>query len=247
MSNYKSAAPQCRYALLTAALQRDIEQGRYAIGATLPTEAELRQQFNVSRHTVRAALRQLRDLGLVSSRQGSGTVVQANSITPRYVQSLDSLDDFFEFLRQARPEILSRDLSALPAHLAKTYGLTARQQWLHMQTLRFWHDSELPALLTDAYIDAKYSGIKDSYDGSMPCTSLLEQMYGVALAFMEQDIQAVTLDKSQSQLLKARYHAPALQTNRRCYASNGELLLISCSISPAERYTYSTRMRITSN
>jgi DNA-binding transcriptional MocR family regulator len=42
--------------LLTA----EIESGRYKVGQKIPTEAELQQRFDVSRHTVREALRDLK-------------------------------------------------------------------------------------------------------------------------------------------------------------------------------------------
>lgn len=242
----KTVTPQCRYALLTTVLQREIAAGRFAIGSSLPTEAELCEQFNVSRCTVREALRQLRAMGMVASKQGSGTTVIADKPTAKFVHSLDSIEDFMEFLRQARPEVLSADMRTLPAALAKACDLpeNSRQLWIHIQLLRYWGDLSLPTLLVDGYVDAKYSAIKDAYDATMPLTETLEQLYGVAVNVIQQDIQAIALNQEQSELLKSPIHAPAMQAIRRCYTDNGELVVISCNISPAERYTYSTRMRI---
>ncbi len=235
---------QCRYSLLATALQREIEHGKFAVGKTLPTEAELCQQFNVSRCTVREALRQLRHKGLITSKQGSGSVVTAIKPVARFMQGLDSYEDLLEFLRQARPQILHREVTTLPAKLAKTYDLNPQQLWLHIQLVRFWGEPSLPTLLSDAYVDAKYSGIKDSYDGLSTLNEIIEQKYGVGIAIFQQEIQAVALNKQQSQLLQAKLHAPALQVIKRCYTANEELLVISCNISPADRYTYSTRMKI---
>ena len=64
-----------RYLAIAQALKDGILGGEYAIGALLPPERELAERFTVSRQTVRAALRLLREEQLVTSRQGAGTIV----------------------------------------------------------------------------------------------------------------------------------------------------------------------------
>lgn len=49
--------------------------GRYAPGSTLPAERVLAEQLGVNRTSLRQALSRLEQLGLIESRQGSGTVV----------------------------------------------------------------------------------------------------------------------------------------------------------------------------
>lgn len=53
-----------------------IAEGKIAVGAKLPTEHALSEQFEVSRPVLRQALKQLREDGVVVSRQGSGSFVQ---------------------------------------------------------------------------------------------------------------------------------------------------------------------------
>ena len=52
-----------------------ITSGRLAVGARLPSEAQLASRFGVSRPIVREALRSLQTLGLTQTRTGSGTYV----------------------------------------------------------------------------------------------------------------------------------------------------------------------------
>jgi GntR family transcriptional regulator, arabinose operon transcriptional repressor len=59
-----------------AAIRRDIQSGRLADGARLPSEAELGQKFAASRITVGRAMRDLQVAGLVERRAGSGTFVK---------------------------------------------------------------------------------------------------------------------------------------------------------------------------
>ncbi|MEM1351702.1 MAG: phosphonate metabolism transcriptional regulator PhnF [Pseudomonadota bacterium] len=58
-------------------LREDLSEGRYKPGDKLPTEAALSQRFGVNRHTVRHALSQLVDDGLVRTRRGAGAFVAA--------------------------------------------------------------------------------------------------------------------------------------------------------------------------
>jgi len=60
-------------------LRAQIVQGTWAIGARIPTEAELAQLTGTSRNTVREAVQSLVHAGLLERRQGSGTYVLANS------------------------------------------------------------------------------------------------------------------------------------------------------------------------
>ena len=61
------------------ALYEMIASGRYPRGQKLPPQEELARQFGVSRNTLREAVNQLSAMGLLSSQQGVGTVVEPPS------------------------------------------------------------------------------------------------------------------------------------------------------------------------
>ena len=67
--------PQPRYLRISEELLSDIGAGKFPVGSMLPTELELCERFEVSRFTVREALRRLQEMGLLHRRRGSGTVV----------------------------------------------------------------------------------------------------------------------------------------------------------------------------
>ena len=60
---------------LTASLIDAVVLGRFRVGEPLPPERELSDQLEVNRATLRQAVARLEQIGLVSRRQGSGTVV----------------------------------------------------------------------------------------------------------------------------------------------------------------------------
>lgn len=62
---------------IAATLRAEIETGHYRPGDRLPTEAQLSARFGVNRHTVRHALADLAEAGLVNARRGAGVFVTA--------------------------------------------------------------------------------------------------------------------------------------------------------------------------
>jgi len=84
------------YQQIAEDLRGQIESGRLAPGAPLPTELELREHYAASRNTIRDAVKRLTRLGLVVTRPGQGTFVLARIIP--YVTTLtgdpqDPVDD----------------------------------------------------------------------------------------------------------------------------------------------------------
>lgn len=61
-------------------LRRKIEAGELKRGGQLPTEIDLREQYDASRNTVRDAIKWLTTRGLVETRPGQGTFVTARII-----------------------------------------------------------------------------------------------------------------------------------------------------------------------
>jgi GntR family transcriptional regulator len=67
--------PESMYRQIAEELRQKIEAGELARGAQLPTELELREQYDASRNTVRDAIKLLITRGLVETRPGQGTFV----------------------------------------------------------------------------------------------------------------------------------------------------------------------------
>jgi len=63
-------------------LRQKLIDGNWAPGSRLPSEQELCTMLNVSRVSVRSAVQRLRDLGVVITRQGSGSYI-SEDFTPQ--------------------------------------------------------------------------------------------------------------------------------------------------------------------
>lgn len=73
---------QKKYERVVSWVQEEIKNGSLSRGDKLPSENDLMERFDVSRQTVRRAMEELTEKGVVEGRRGSGTYVTVN--TRRY-------------------------------------------------------------------------------------------------------------------------------------------------------------------
>jgi len=232
-----------RYQRVADDLTKRIGTGRYPVGGYLPTEMELCRQYSISRHTVREALRQLRDAGLISRRRRVGTEVVARTPKATYRQPTNSIGDLLQYAEETQLSIL--ETKAIEADTALAEMLECREgaRWLRVNSLRAVPGDARPVCMTTAYIDLKLPDLeKNLEDLSGPISAMLERVYGIRIARIEQSIQAVRLGKRQAKLLRALDGSPALRAIRRYYDHNGRLIELSNAIHPGERFTYVTSL-----
>src|SRR5215471_16917627 len=89
---------------ITDELERAIAHGEFAAGERLPSEAKVAERFRVHRHTVRRALAELSERGLVRAERGSGTYVE----TPRLPYPIRRRTRFSEIVGAAGREPAGR-------------------------------------------------------------------------------------------------------------------------------------------
>src|SRR5699024_12086228 len=64
---------------VTKEIELLIQQKHWKVGQKIPPEKDLIEQFDVSRNTLREAIRAVVHVGLLTTKQGSGTVVTSAS------------------------------------------------------------------------------------------------------------------------------------------------------------------------
>ena len=85
------SSPMPLWAQLESELRRRLEVGEFEVGH-FPTDLELTEAYDVSRHTVREAVRHLNKAGVLKRERGRGTVVNRTE----FEQSLGTLYSLFQ-------------------------------------------------------------------------------------------------------------------------------------------------------
>lgn len=236
---------QPRYQAVAQALVREIQSGHYPEGSMLPTESELCDRFSVSRHTVREAIRRLKDVGLVSRRPGVGTRVISTRIGSRYIHSSDSIRDLMQYVRDVRLEIQTVETIALDEALADFLEAPVGAEWTHIYGLRYLAGEEAPIAKADVYLPPQYHLTYDDLaNGHRPIYTVLEERYHLKVVRVDQKISAVILNEDEARTLGVDRNSAGLKVVRTYYAEDDELLQVAVSLHHGDRFTYSVSQHL---
>jgi GntR family transcriptional regulator len=229
-----------RYQQVADTLRAAIEQGQFAVGATLPTETELQERFAVSRFTIREALRKLAAEGLISRRQGSGTVVEAAEPSRRFEQSLGSVGDLLQYAHDSNFRFSMDGDVVADLDLAGLLGGSVGQHWTRLHGIRRMSGMARPLCLTEVYLDPRFKDVAGRLEpGHDALFEQLERHYGVALQRIVQEFRAVALSAADARALGADKGAPALRIVRRYYEEARDVPFeVSVSTHAGDLFTY---------
>jgi len=240
-----SPRPGTRYSTLARHLIGEIESGRFKVGEKIPTEAELQQRFDVSRHTVREALRDLKGKGLVVARAGVGTVVRAQAPRTRFMQGVGTLQELIQFVEATRMRVLRKRRFITDDESAERLGVKPGQEWFEAAVLRFLPRETVPVASMSIYVRPELADVLDRADTArLPVFSLIERHHGVRITEVNQQIVAVTLEAAPARALKARVGAPALEITRRYTDVQDRVVMASVGLYPSDRFSHNTKFRI---
>lgn len=234
------------YAQIARELAQGIASGKFPEGTLLSSELELASQYQASRQTIRAALRELMDLGLVSRRKGVGTRVETREQSQGYEHSLGSLDDLVQ-LAVTNPRVVKRtDEVVADRKLAKDIGCAPGSHWLHIASIRQGSkESDPPVCWTDSYVNTAYSDLSKLVreDPTPLISELIEKYYGRRCAEVRQSISAIAMSPVLALALQVEPGSPALRIVRRYIDRVGATIETTISVHPADRYTFSTVLK----
>jgi len=198
------------YEQLRQILESDIRTGRVAVGDQLPSEAQLCEDFDVSRTVVRQALNELSNDGLVSRYKGKGSFVSPPKVDEHLAQSLTGLAEEV----RARGEVLTSEVLAFeqidpPEHVAGVLNLEEGEQAIHLERLRSINGD--PWVLTSTYLPAAQCAGLLKYDmRERSLYGTLEHELGLQLHHGHRTIEAALAGERHASLLGIPVGAPIL-------------------------------------
>ncbi len=235
-----------RYLQLAGELRDEVLAGRFGHDNPFPTESELCKRYDVSRFTVREALRRLQAEGLIARRRGSGTVVQPAAARGGALhQPLSNVGEILQYARDSEVTYAAVGCAGLPATVAEQIGEDTQGAWHCFRGVRRHASDARPIAVTDAFFHERLGDAVSRLDLSAGTLfSQVERLSGVAIGKVTQDIQAVAANREIADALEIDADSPVLRI-LRCYLDpKGRVFEISVSHHPGDRFAYSMHIDV---
>lgn len=227
-------SPVPLYHQAARALEEAIEDGRLPRGSKLDSELDLAEQLGISRPTMRAAIKQLVDKGLLVRRRGIGTVVAPQPV--RRAVALTSLyDDLKEAGREPRTRVLSLEELPCPPEIAEHLSMEPGAPVLRFERIRIVGSD--PIALMHNFVPAD---LLDIGKEDLERTGLYEVFRegGIAPHIATQRVGARKAGAEEAELLEIEPGDPVLTMTRIAYDTNGRPIEYGSHRYPAESYWF---------
>ena len=204
------------YVKVYRALKLDIQKGVYPVSGFLPKESELEKLYDVSRTTVRKAVKLLSQEGLLEVRQGCGTFVRDNKTTQNY----NNVTSVTESLRKRGYTVTTAsmmiDVIEPAAELAEELQIPMGEKVARVQRLQLADGN--PVTLMENYIPYKLvPGIEAYQNQFVALYEFLEQTYQFKIDSTKDRIVAKAADFMEAQILHVEPKEALMVVHRVCY------------------------------
>jgi GntR family transcriptional regulator len=209
------------YSRVETVLAGEITHGALTVGDQLPTEDDLVTRFEVSRITVRRAIQNLVNRGLVEIRRGKGTFVAAPKITQELTELSGFVEDMHALGRQPTARVIGKEVVTADASVASHLALTKGERVVRIRRVRL--ADGVPLSFDETYLPLKIG--KKIITNNLkvePIFSLLERKYGVPLIEAEYKLEAVAAEAEVAAALRVRQGSPIFRIERTSYSTGDQ-------------------------
>lgn len=137
---------------IARSVEEQIVAGNLPSGTRLPTETQLAASFEVNRHTLRRALRELVRKGLITATPRRGTIVSRHRITYPLTNKISFDDVAASTGRELSDRLLAHSIGLAPKDMSEWLGIAERSDVVDLKFLRV--ANEVPICLTSSWLPA---------------------------------------------------------------------------------------------
>lgn len=214
MINKSSGIPV--YKQIETSIRTDISRGVYPVGAKLPSEDDIANEFGVSRGTVRQALSALANQGIVKRIHGNGTFVcesgnECKIETDHFISFLDGLE---RTGAQIDTTILDKNLTMSDDVLGELFPVNTELYAIKRLRKR----DEKPIMFSVDHIPCDIApDIADKYNDCKSIYEFLENEYGIRISKVKRIFYAVTANRDMASTLSIKKGDPLFYIIQQAY------------------------------
>ena len=231
----RSAIPL--YYQLKQIMAEKIKTGEWEPDNLVPSERELTEVYQVSRATVRQAIAELVNEGLLYRKQGKGTFVAR----PKLERSLRSLYSFTHSTKamglNPTSRVLKQEVVDPQEEVRQILNLKPGQKILKLDRVRLANDE--PLLLESTHIPEELCpGLvsEDLAGGSL--YDLLTRRYHYDVSRAKESLEPILIDSYTADLLQVQRHKPAFAIERVAFTAENQPVEYTKAIARGDRLRY---------
>lgn len=221
------------YRQLMLKLRSDIASGVYPVHSRIPSEQELCETYQVSRVTVRKALAELTQEGLLKRHQGKGTFVGV----PRICKDLKDVNSFHDACRMMGCEPGTRVIHAQLVHAESEDREKLMEGGEHvLEVLRLRTADNVPVMLETNRFPLRYEWLmQENLNTSL--YALLRE-HGIEADQAIHEISLCYATPQQAKMLEMEPGSALLQLYEIIYDQHGLPLHTSKQVIRGDRFTF---------
>lgn len=207
-------------------------------GDALPSERDLAETYGLSRTTVRLAMSELEELGLVTRKHGKGTFVSSVSRDTTDLMGTYSFTDQMRSLgRVPHTEVIDFEVREASKFVAQNMDLRLGEAVFRMRRLRT--ADGVPMMLERTYMPVKvFEGLTQRMVESKSLYEIVEQDFRMKIKTAEEAFGARAARPDEARLLKIDEDAPVLHLVRTTYNSKNVVIEYTRSVARADMFEY---------
>ena len=216
-SDLDRSGPIPLYYQVGTRIEEAIRSGRLPAGARLENEIALSERLGISRPTIRRAIQDVVDKGLLVRRRGIGTQVVHGEIT-RQVELSSLHEDIERSGRRSTTRLLLREEVAADEAVAARLNVPVGSPVLHLRRVRCAEDT--PVAILENHLPADFLDIGEAALGSSGLYQLLRAR-GTTMRVARERIGARRATRTEAGLLELDSGAPVLTMERTAFDHSG--------------------------
>lgn len=210
-------------------IRRKIEDGEWERGEQIPTEKELCTFFEVSPSTIRQAISNLVQKGILVKKQGKGTFV----CKPAYEG--DFLTIYFPEEFGDMHKLLQVGVTDASAGIRRCLEAGEDEEITLLYRARYITGETEPAILEKSYIKtAMFPGIENQ-DLGAKIFPVIQKVFGYQLDSAKTWVEPILLTDEEAEVLKSSIGNPALLLTRISYSIDKKPIIYTKSIVRADK------------
>ncbi|WP_395728472.1 GntR family transcriptional regulator [Nakamurella sp.] len=211
------SSPVPLYYQVAQQIEHAINDGQLSPGDRLDNEISLAEQFGLSRPTMRRAIQELVDKGLLVRKRGVGTQVVHGQIS-RPVELTSLFDDLAGHHQAPRTDVLANEVVDAPDEAAAMLAVQPGTPVLHLRRLRYAQNE--PLAIMENYLPEDLIAIGEMDLAGRGLYQLMRSK-GVNIRVAKQRIGARTGTPEECTLLGEKRGSPVLTMERAAHDDSG--------------------------